>query len=382
VATTSTGPIVRKLPGPHVERAARRAARGKTGGTGAAAWLLGLRDLQWRRRRFLVTVLATGLVFALALLMAGVKASFDNEIDRTVTSFHVDSWLVARGSIGPFTAPAGFPAARVEAIRRAPGVRRADPIAVVGATTRTPSTRSVNVVGVVPGGVGAPRGDGSRALARGEAVVDDSLGLSLGDTVELSGRRYRVGALTHGLTYFAGSPTVKLSLGEAQKLRFAGRPLATAVLTQGRPSVVPRDFSAVNNREVATDLERPIREAKQTISLIRSLLWLVAAGIIGAVLYLSVLERTVDFAALKAIGVSTRSLVGALLLQALALALVSVVVAIGMEVAIAPMVAMSVEVPAASYVALTAVALIAGGLTSMVALRRAVRVDPALAFGG
>ena len=49
--------------------------------------LLGLRELQWSRRRFAVAVLATALVFALGLLMSGVSASFDNEIDRTVGSF-------------------------------------------------------------------------------------------------------------------------------------------------------------------------------------------------------------------------------------------------------------------------------------------------------
>lgn len=53
--------------------------------------LLGLRELQWSRRRFAVAVLATALVFALGLLMSGVSASFDNEIDRTVGSFGADA---------------------------------------------------------------------------------------------------------------------------------------------------------------------------------------------------------------------------------------------------------------------------------------------------
>jgi hypothetical protein len=34
-------------------------------------WRLGLRDLQWRRRRFTVAVAATVLVFAMTLLFAG-----------------------------------------------------------------------------------------------------------------------------------------------------------------------------------------------------------------------------------------------------------------------------------------------------------------------
>jgi len=78
---------------------------------GGVATLIGLRDLQWSRRRFAVAVVATGLVFALGLLMTGVRASFDNEIQRTVASFDADAWLVPAKSFGPFTGPATMPAA-------------------------------------------------------------------------------------------------------------------------------------------------------------------------------------------------------------------------------------------------------------------------------
>src|SRR2546422_2592646 len=124
------------------------------------AWLISLRDLQWRRRRFAIAVVATSLVFALGLVLSGVKASFDNEIHRTVNSFGADVWLLKAGSLGPFTAPRPLPASRAEEVRRLPGVKRADPVVVLGATTTTPSKRNLNLVGVVPGGVGSPPGEG------------------------------------------------------------------------------------------------------------------------------------------------------------------------------------------------------------------------------
>ena len=82
------------------------------------AWLISLRDLQWRRRRFAIGVVATALVFALGLVLSGVRASFDNEIRRTVDSFDADAWFLKGGSLGPFTAPRPFPASRVAAVRR------------------------------------------------------------------------------------------------------------------------------------------------------------------------------------------------------------------------------------------------------------------------
>jgi putative ABC transport system permease protein len=345
--------------------------------------LLGLRELQWSRRRFAVAVLATALVFALGLLMSGVSASFDNEIDRTVGSFRADAWLLRSQSFGPFTGPATIPAARVQDARRLPGVRRADPVAVLRATTTTPSRRNVNLVGVVPGGVGAPGGWQGRVIRlRGVALADASLGLDVGDVIDLNGRRLRVGAVTHGQTYFAGIPTVTVSLAEAQRLALDGRRLATAIVTRGRPAAVPPGFAMLRNDEVARDLERPVRQAKQTIALIRLLLWVVAAGIVGAIVYLSVLERTRDFAALKAIGVSTAHLLSGLVLQAVVLSVLSAMLAVAIERAIAPAVAMSVEVPVLAYVSLPVVAVAVGVLASFIGLRRAVRVDPALSFAG
>jgi putative ABC transport system permease protein len=214
----------------------------------------------------------------------------------------------------------------------------------------------------------------------GAAIVDESVGLDVGEVIVLNGRPMRVGALTHGRTYFAGIPTVTVSLADAQRLALDGRPLATAIVTHGRPAAPPSGMATLDDREVAHDLERPVQQAKQTIGFIRLLLWAVAAGIIGAIVYLSVLERTRDFAALKAIGVSTRDLLGGLVLQAVVLSALSALLAVALEEAIAPAVAMSVEVPVAAYVTLPLVAVAVGVAASFIALRRAIAVDPAISF--
>jgi putative ABC transport system permease protein len=345
--------------------------------------LIGLRDLQWGRRRFAIGVVATALVFALGLLMSGVSASFDNEVERTVDSFGAEGWLVREKSFGPFTGPATIPASRASSVRGLPGVRRADPVAVLRATTETPRRANVNLIGVVPGGVGSPHGWRARLLARrGAAIADESLGLGVGDRLDLNGVSFRVGALTSGMTYFAGIPTVMVSLREAQRLGLGGRDLATAVVIRGRPAAVPTGLALLGNHDVEVDLGRPVLQAKQTIALIRLLLWAVAAGIIGAVVYLSVLERMRDLAALKAIGVATRHLVGGLVLQAGLLSLLAALLSVALEKAIAPAVAMSVEVPALTLMTLPLVAVLVGVVASLIGLRRAVAVDPALAFAG
>jgi putative ABC transport system permease protein len=347
-------------------------------------WLLTLRDLQWRRRRFAIAMGATSLVFALALLLSGVSASFDNEVRRTVDFMHPGAWLVREGTAGPFTSPNAFPAGRAAVVAALPGVVRADPVAVARGVTHVHGVRDVNVIGVVPGGVGAPPPAlGGAELARGGgAVVDASLGVRMGDTFDLSGRRFTVVGLLHGITFFAAIPVAFISIEDAQRLSFGGRNLATAILTKGVPANVPPGLSLLSDQQVEQDMLRPIQQAKQTIALIRGLLWAVAGGIIGAIVYLSALERSRDFAVLKATGSSGRFLLTGLVLQAIVVALASVVVAMVLELAMAPAAAMSVEVSLASYATLGAVAVVVGFLASLAGVRRALRVDPALAFAG
>jgi putative ABC transport system permease protein len=344
------------------------------------AWLLTSRDFAWRKRRYAIAALATGLILGLALLLSGIKAGFDNEIHRTLRSFGADSWLVSRGSSGPFTAPAVFPAASVDQVRALPGVRLADPVVLVVATASTPGLSDVNLIGVVPRGVGSPRGRDARLLTQGLAIVDSSLGLGVGAQLRLNGVTFRIGALTRGLTYFGGTPTVRVELARAQQLAFNGQPLASAIVVRGAPRPAASGFDALSNAQVASDLARPVAQAKKTISLIRSLLWLVAACIIGAVLYLTTLDRVGDFAVMKAIGVSTRSLLAGLVAQAAALSAASALLAAGFVAAVGSDAGVPVEVPLSSYVTLVLVAMLVATVGSLLALRRAVTVDPARAF--
>jgi putative ABC transport system permease protein len=343
------------------------------------AWVLGVRDLGWRWRRFLIALLATGLVFTLALLMTGIKAGLDDEPARAVSFFHADAWIVPRGVSAPFSAPAPFRAAEVSVVRAIPGVRRADPVVLLGGTV---GARNVDVIGVRAGGVGGSSAAVSRVLARGLVVADGSLGVSVGARLEINGVTLSVGRLTHGLTYFGGTPTLIVPLAQAQDFGLGGQPLATAIVTVGVPRSVPAGFVELSNAQVRTSLARPVAGADRVITLIRTLLWVVAAGIIAAILYLSALERTGDFAVLKAIGVSTRTVLLALGFQALVLSLASGLLAVGLTAALAPAAGLAVVLSWSSYVLLFVVALAVGGLGSVLALRRALAVDPALAFGG
>ncbi|MHB1987642.1 MAG: ABC transporter permease [Acidimicrobiales bacterium] len=377
---------------PLVPSAVSKAERSSTGSRSSAAFavvLSSLRDLQWRARRFLLAAVATGLVLGVALMMSGIANSFPVEIADTVAALGGPTWLVRTGSPGPFTDPAPFSRNEVTAVKRLPGMTSATPILVSRAleSTLTPSSASrtapakdVNVLGVVPGRLGSPVvAEGEPIRTSGQAVADVSLGVAIGTTIDLNGSHFKVVGLLHGVTYFAGQPVVFVSLTALD--RIVGDPVASAILVKGPPQTAVPGFTALDTAAVKADLNRPVAQAEETIKLIEILLWIVAAAIIAAVIYLSALERRVDFAVLKALGAPSAQLFLGLVIEAVAMALGAAVIGYGAEAALAPTSALAVRLSVGDYVAVPLLAVVVGIVASVLPARRAATVDPALAFG-
>jgi putative ABC transport system permease protein len=344
---------------------------------------VGLRDLVWRRRRFLIAVLATALVFAMTLLCSGMSASIRNEGRRIIRGFEADRWLVPTGVSGPFTARLAVPARVAEQAARLPGVEQADPVALVRTTITGAVIEDVNVVGHVPGHMGTPRIHDGRAVRHpGEIVVDTALGLDIGDRVEVAGQRMEIVGTASKVSFLFGSPTIFMDLTDTQRFFFGGQPVASTIVVQGVPERSLDGYLALDDDAVAADLERILKKGAQSIDFMQALLWIVAAGIIGSIVYLTTLERVRDFAVLKAAGASNRALFSGLLLQALVLSVASAVVAAVVAQVLAPTFPAPVELVRGAYVALGVLATAVAVVASLLGLRRAVSVDPALAFGG
>ena len=346
-------------------------------------FLVGLRDLQWRLRRFVIGVVATALVFSLTLILGGITAFFHNETRRTVRSLDVDAWIVPVGVEGPFTSTQFMLTSEVAKVAALPGVKNAAPLVLFRQTLHTPQVHDLNLIGVRPGGLGSPSVTRGRVLRKsGELVLDGSFGKKIGTVLRIGGQDFRVVGLTHGLTYLGGTSVAFMSIADAQKMLFLGQPLASTIVTRGFPRSAPPGMRTLTNNAVRADLYRPIGQASDTIRVIDILLWIVAAAIVGAILYMSSLERIKDFAVMKATGASSGFVLAGLMAQAVVLSVAAAVTAMVLAQVLKPLVPTAAEIPSASYFALLATAVIVGILGSVAGLRRALAVDPALAFGG
>ena len=102
----------------------------------------------------------------------------------------------------------------------------------------------------------------------------------------------------------------------------------------------------------------------------------------ATLVYLSALERTRDFAVLKAIGHTSARLVLGLGLQAVLLTLTASALAYLLAGLIAPVFPLPVTIPARAIALLPVIAAVVGAAASAIGARRAVTTDPTLAFGG
>jgi putative ABC transport system permease protein len=348
-----------------------------------SVWRDTLRDLQWRRRRFVIAVVGASLVFAVTLLIGGLADSFRAEARRTVDALAIDGWVVRYGTIGPFTGVALVSADLAADMGRISGVRRADAIAILPQPVHPSKFPSAQVWGHVIGGIGTPPvTEGRREQRSGEAIVDDRLGPRVGAKITVGGLPFVVVGRTHGLTLFGGQPNLYVPIGDLQRISFNGLHMATAIAVRGHPSGAPEGMHVVSPEELRIDFLQPVKNAIGAIDTIRLLLWIVAGSIIGAVVYLSALERLRDFAVFKATGASTSNLFAGLMLQSTLLSVVASVLSVGVARLLVPIFPLSVDVPVSSQFLLVGVAVIIGGVASLFAVRRASTVDPAIAFGG
>lgn len=343
-----------------------------------------LQDLQFRSRQFLIAVAGAGLVFAMTLLLAGLAAGFSTEINNTVAGIGGDTWVVASGSSGRIAALSPMPASSLIAVAGAAGVKQAAPVVIAPqAASVGRTTKSVVLVGYVPGDLGAPAVSSGRAVRNtGEAVVDSLLGVGIGQQFVVSGHTFTVVGTVAGDSLLGGVADAWVPLGDAQTVGLGGRALVSAIVTRGTPTGLPPGLSVLSSSQVESQSLTAMSSGVSSIDNSRTFMWVIAAVIVAALVYVSALERTRDFAVLKALGSTSRSLFFGLATQAVLVALIAAALAAAAANFMKGLFAQPVDIPSSAFIILPISALAVGLLASLAALRRAVAVDPAAAFAG
>jgi putative ABC transport system permease protein len=342
--------------------------------------LLTFRDLVYRKMRFIVVTVLGAVVFALLFVMTGLVNQFNLEPTDTVEQFGADEWVLPEGVSAPFTSVSVMPAAALDAV----DAEIKSPVVITRSSLSDGETpEEVVLVGFEPGGLGAPQiVEGSTPDGPGEVAVDRTAGVEVGDDVALAGEPFTVVGLTENTTVLAGIPFTYLTLPDAQMLAFTTTQVISSVLVAGDLGPLPPGLASLRSDDVVEQTLAPLDGAIASIDLVRALLWIVAAIIVGAVVYLSALDRQRDFAVLKAVGTSNSSLLGSLALQAVLIALGAVALAAIIQVFLAPQFPLPVTVPNRAFWQLPLLAVIMALAAGAIGMRKVLRSDPSQAFSG
>jgi putative ABC transport system permease protein len=346
--------------------------------------LVAFPDLRARALRFAVTAVGMALILAITVLMSGFSAGFELRANRLLDVVGADGYVVVSGAPGAMTSRAPFPAAALDAVRLDPGVVKADPLLMVqDGVVIDGAPVGVVVVGAEPGGFGWPTVVAGREPAGDrEIIADREVGLELGDELQLRGTTFEVVGLTTRLTWDMTVAGIVMPIGVVQDEFAGGQELVTAIGFEGDLRSAPPDGLEVQDRATAfDDLMARTEAAESSIDAFALTLWIIAVILVGSVLYVAAIERTRDFAVLKATGAATLDVVAGLAAQAVVIGLAAGLLAIGLAFLVRPIYPGLISLTWWVYWPVLPISLAISFVGSLVGLRRAVTVDPANAFG-
>lgn len=394
---------------------------------------LASRDIGHHLGRFIFTGIGLGLLIGVTLTMAGVYRGMVADGRAVIAASGADIWVVQKDTLGPWAEPSSIRDDLYRSLAGLSGVAEAANVAYLTMQVQV-NGRDVRVMlaGVEPGALGEPaQVIAGRPLLRShyEAVADEKSGLLVGDVVRIRRHEYTVVGLARRATSSSGDPMIYISLKDAQEVQFlkdndsliAERARTTANPAINRPGV-PGLLDAVvatqtSSRNVNAVLLRlapgyPAEEVKaeigrwkhltawtradmeeilvakliatsaKQIGMFLVILAIVSAAIVAFIIYTMTVNKQREIAVLKLIGVRDRSIATMILQQALALGLIGYVVGQVSATLWAPFFPRHVLLESGDALRGLVVTLVVCALASILAIRAALRIDPADAIGG
>jgi putative ABC transport system permease protein len=394
------------------------------------------RDILHAWGKFVFTGVGLGLLIGVTLSMAGIYRGMVDDAEVLLDNSGADLWVVQKDTLGPYAESSSLYDDLYRGLLTLPGVAQAANVTYltmqVGEGERE---RRAMVVGVVPGGPDAPGQPDALVAGRHitrshyEAVADLMTGLRIGEQVRIRRHLYTVVGLTRRTVSSGGDPMVFIPLKDAQEAQFLkdndaiihqrrrteansalnrpGAPgvleavLASQTVNPSVNAVLVRIDPTADPDRVAAEIRRwkrltvhtraemnEILQAKliatsaRQIFMFLVILSVVSAAIVAFIIYTLTLGKIREIAVLKLIGTRNRTIAGMILQQALGLGVIGFVVgkiAATLWAPIFPKYVLLLPGDAARGFLIVIVICV---LASLIAIRAALRVDPAEAIGG
>ena len=186
------------------------------------------RDILHAWGKFVFTGVGLGLLIGVTLTMAGVYRGMVDDGKALLDNSRADIWVVQKDTLGPYAESSSLQDDLYRGILAMPGVAQAANVTYLTTQVRKGSSDvRAMVVGIAPGPAGVTPGwpphlvDG-RQVTRGhyEAVADVAAGFQLGERLTVRRNHYTVVGLTRRMVSSSGDPMVFIPLKDAQEAQF------------------------------------------------------------------------------------------------------------------------------------------------------------------
>ena len=390
------------------------------------------RDILHSWTKFVFTGVGLGLLIGVTLTMAGVYRGMVDDAVMLLKNSGADLWVVQKDTQGPYAEASSLRDDVYRSVLGMPGVARAGNVTYQTMQVRDGATDvRAMVVGVAAEQPGQP--DylvAGRHITRNhyEAVADVKTGFQLSDRIKIRRHEYNVVGLTQRMVSSGGDPMVFIPLADAQEAQFlkdndaivndrarnAANPAlnrpgvpglleavtaaqssnhnVNAVLVQivpgADPEIVAEPIRRWKHVQVFTRVQmedilvaKLIATSAKQIGMFLVILAIVSAAIVAFIIYTMTLGKLREIAVLKLIGTRDRTIGGMILQQALGLGMIGFLVGKLSATVWAPAFPKYVLLETGDAVRGFVVVMLICALASTVAIRVALRVDPAEAIG-
>ncbi len=396
---------------------------------------LASKDIRHNLARFALTTVGIGLLLMIVMGMGGIYRGLIAEALLLVDKIDADLWLVQGSTRGPFAEISRVPPNLEDRARAVPGVASARRF-VSHTVQRELHGRPLRIV---VQGLAWPedRGDwvplvAGRPLrqAHYEMIADRTLGLALGEKVQLGKDVYQVVGLTKGMlgsggdgmAFFTVSDALAIQFdvpGETTRLERQARRARVEAQDLGRvqplllerslgpatgiPTLAPPQVSAVTvtlqpgadaarvaatfatwpdvtvyttHQQIDLLLSGMVDKSRRQIGLFRVLLVTISTIIMALIIYTLTLDKLHDIAMLKLIGARNGVIVGLILQEALLIGALAYALAWWLGQFVFPRFPRLVVIETPDLLTLAAIVLGISVLASLMGIGKAMRVEP------
>lgn len=394
---------------------------------------LASRDVAHGLGRYLLTSVGLALLIGVTLSMAGIYRGMVDDARALLNSWQADIWVVQQHTLGPFAESSTLHDDVYRGLTGLPGVAETGNVTFLTMQVkRGKDDVRVMVAGFEPGRPGEPTLlTAGRPVTRShyEAITDVKAGFNLGERIRIRRKEYTVVGLTSRMVSSSGDPMVFIPLKDAQEAQFLkdneairnerSRLAANPALNlPGVPglleAVEANQFSSHNvnavlvrvapgfdRQAVAENIKRwkylqaytgedmeeilvgkLIATSARQIFVFLVILALVSATIVAFIIYTMTLAKIKEIAVLKLIGAKNTTIAGMILQEALGLGLIGFLAGKLVATLWGPHFPRYVVLLTEDAVRGFAVTMVICALASIIAIRAALRIDPATAIGG